>query len=53
MGDARGIAPADVLVFWIEVGPDSWFSGDEAFDAEIRRRFLGRWQAAADPTNEG
>jgi uncharacterized protein (DUF924 family) len=48
MGDAREITPVDVLAFWVEAGPDRWFAVEEAFDTEIRRRFLGLWQAAAD-----
>jgi uncharacterized protein (DUF924 family) len=41
-------SPADVLAFWLEAGPESWYAGEEAFDAEIRRRFVKLWQAAAD-----
>jgi len=47
----RGIRPAaEVLDFWL--GPergwrDAWFHKDAAFDAEIRRRFLATWEAAA------
>ena len=39
--------PADVLAFWREAGPDRWFTADEAFDAEIREKFLPTYQAAA------
>jgi uncharacterized protein (DUF924 family) len=39
-------APADVLAFWREAGKDKWYAKDEAFDAEVRRRFLGLWQQA-------
>jgi uncharacterized protein (DUF924 family) len=35
-----------VLAFWREAGPDRWFKKDEAFDAEIRRRFLATYEAA-------
>src|ERR1700738_3340744 len=48
MGDARGLTPADVLAFWRDAGPDRWFARDDAFDAQIRRRFFDLWQAAAD-----
>jgi uncharacterized protein (DUF924 family) len=41
------ISPADVLAFWREAGKDKWYTKDEAFDAEVRRRFLGLWQQAA------
>jgi uncharacterized protein (DUF924 family) len=42
------IAPADVLAFWREAGPDKWFEKDDAFDAAIRERFLKTYAAAAD-----
>ncbi|MFJ5367902.1 DUF924 family protein [Bosea sp. CER48] len=38
---------ADVVAFWREAGPDKWFAKDEAFDAEITRRFLAAHEAAA------
>lgn len=41
------ITSADVLTFWRAAGPDKWFTKDEAFDAEIRERFLGSYEAAA------
>jgi uncharacterized protein (DUF924 family) len=44
-GEATG--PMDVLAFWRDAGPDKWFKKDAAFDAEITRRFLALWQAAA------
>lgn len=37
----------DVLAFWRAAGPDKWFAKDEAFDAEIRSRFLTTHEAAA------
>ena len=52
-------APQDVLAFWRAAGPDKWFKKDEAFDAEIRTRFLATYEAAAagalawDETAEG
>ena len=36
-----------VLAFWREAGPSNWFRKDEAFDTEIRTRFLTTYQAAA------
>jgi uncharacterized protein (DUF924 family) len=39
--------PADVVTFWIEVGPKAWFRRSDAFDAEIRQRFEGLHHAAA------
>lgn len=40
--------PADILSFWFtEHGPDDWFSKNEAFDDEIRRRFLETYERAS------
>jgi len=47
MTDARDVTPAGILAFWREAGYDRWYGRDEAFDAEIRRRFLETWQQAA------
>ena len=38
---------ADIVTFWREAGPKRWFEKDDAFDAEIRRRFLPTHEAAA------
>ena len=39
--------PAEaVLAFWRDAGPDKWFKKDDAFDAEIRTRFLATYDAA-------
>jgi uncharacterized protein (DUF924 family) len=40
-------SPADILAFWREAGPDRWFTRDDAFDAEIREKFLATYEAAA------
>ena len=37
----------DILRFWFDEHPKDWFVRNEAFDAEIRRRFLPLHQAAA------
>jgi len=39
--------PADILAFWREAGRDRWYEKDDAFDAEVRRRYLDLWQKAA------
>jgi len=45
--------PDDVLAFWFGSGPDHgkrhkrWFEKDAAFDAEIKRHFLGLYEALA------
>ena len=40
-------APSAVLAFWRKAGKDKWYTKNEAFDAEVRQRFLGLWQRAA------
>ena len=32
--------------FWREAGRDRWYEKDDAFDAEVRRRYLGLWRKA-------
>ncbi len=39
--------PAEILAFWREAGRDRWYKKDEAFDAEVRRRYLELWHKAA------
>ena len=39
MGWAR-----DVLGFWFSQPPELWFRGGDAFDEEVRRRFLKVWE---------
>jgi uncharacterized protein (DUF924 family) len=41
------VDPQTVLAFWRAAGPDKWFNKDAGFDAEIRTRFLGVYEAAA------
>lgn len=38
---------ANVVAFWTAAGPQRWFRKDEAFDAELRTRFLPAHEAAA------
>ena len=38
---------ASVLAFWRKAGPDKWFTKNADFDAEIARRFLPTYEAAA------
>ncbi|MEP7030785.1 MAG: DUF924 family protein [Pseudolabrys sp.] len=42
------VSPADVVGFWQDAGPKRWFKKDDAFDREIRERFLPAHEAAAD-----
>ena len=37
----------DVLAFWRAAGQQKWFAKNDAFDAEIRTRFLPTYEAAA------
>src|SRR5256885_10045556 len=39
--------PETILSFWREAGRDRWFTRDDAFDAEIREKFLPTYEAAA------
>jgi uncharacterized protein (DUF924 family) len=36
--------PAEILTFWREAGRDRWYEKNDAFDAEVRRRYLDLWQ---------
>lgn len=41
--------PVEVLDFWLgEVGPEGWYAGGEALDAECQARFADLWGAAHD-----
>jgi uncharacterized protein (DUF924 family) len=46
MTDDGNISPAGILAFWREAGRDAWYERNDAFDAEVRRRFLALWQKA-------
>ena len=39
--------PAEILTFWRKAGHDRWYEKDEAFDTEVRRRYLDLWRKAA------
>jgi uncharacterized protein (DUF924 family) len=39
--------PSEVVAFWCQAGPKSWFARDEAFDRDIRTRFEALHHAAA------
>ena len=47
MTDAREASPADVLKFWHDAGGDRWYRRDDAFDAQVRARYLELWRKAA------
>jgi uncharacterized protein (DUF924 family) len=40
------VAPAGILAFWRDAGPDRWYTRDDHFDADLRGRYLGLWQRA-------
>ncbi|MDO8397917.1 MAG: DUF924 family protein [Bradyrhizobium sp.] len=46
MSGARDVGPADILAFWREAGGERWYRRDDAFDAEVRHRYLALWQQA-------
>ncbi|WP_315837376.1 DUF924 family protein [Bradyrhizobium prioriisuperbiae] len=47
MTETSKILPADILRFWRDAGPDRWFNRNDAFDAELKARFLPLWETAA------
>lgn len=47
MPEADDITPSGILAFWRRAGRERWYEHDDAFDAEIRRRFPALWQKAA------
>lgn len=47
MTDIGNMTPADILAFWREAGRERWYDHSDAFDAEVRRRFLPLWHKAA------
>lgn len=46
MTDDVDITPSGILAFWREAGRERWYKRSDAFDAEVRRRFLALWQRA-------
>src|SRR3981081_2535157 len=47
MTDARDAEPAEILNFWREARRERWYRRDDAFDAEVRQRYLALWRKAA------
>lgn len=39
---------AEILDYWKSIGPQGWYAGGEALDAEITERFLPAWEEARD-----
>ena len=46
MTGARDVMSADILAFWREAGSERWYKRDDAFDSEVRNRYLELWQQA-------
>jgi len=46
MTDVNDTTPSGILAFWREAGRERWYEHSDAFDAEVRRRFLPLWQKA-------
>ena len=44
---SNSLTPADIVSFWRAAGYERWFKKDEAFDDEIRSRFLSDYEDAA------
>lgn len=42
------ISPSDILTFWRDAGYERWYGKDDAFDQELRDRFMSVWEAARD-----
>jgi uncharacterized protein (DUF924 family) len=47
MTDARETTPADILSFWRDAGRDRWYRCDDAFDTQVRARYLELWRKAS------
>jgi uncharacterized protein (DUF924 family) len=45
---AAVVSPENVLAFWRNAGADRWWKKNDAFDAEIREKFLQTWHDAAE-----
>jgi uncharacterized protein (DUF924 family) len=41
------VAPAEIVSFWRDAGPEKWFEHDDAFDTAIKSQFLETHDAAA------
>ena len=46
MAEINDIAPAGVLAFWRAAGRERWYKRDDAFDAQVRARYLDLWRMA-------
>ncbi|WP_439573961.1 DUF924 family protein [Phreatobacter sp.] len=46
-GIVGNVAPTEIVRFWTEAGRERWFTKDEGFDGDFRRRFEALHWAAA------
>jgi uncharacterized protein (DUF924 family) len=47
MTDKSDVTPGDILAFWRKAGRDRWYKRNDAFDADVRHRYLALWREAA------
>jgi uncharacterized protein (DUF924 family) len=45
----QAVSPEDILTFWRNAGEARWWAKDDAFDNEIRTRFMMPLQASLMP----
>ena len=49
MSSTETRTPEEILAYWLDhVGPEGWYQGGAALDADITERFLTTWEAACD-----
>ncbi|MFD0914962.1 DUF924 family protein [Pseudahrensia aquimaris] len=48
MSQTSHSAPKDILDFWEQAGPKTWWTKNDIFDAEIKERFSETHKAASD-----
>jgi uncharacterized protein (DUF924 family) len=41
-------SPEEIVAFWLEAGYDKWFTRNDAFDAQVRSRFLRAYELARE-----
>ncbi len=47
MTSQNTVTPAEIVAFWRTAGAERWFKKDDAFDIDIRTRFLDTWTDGA------
>ena len=41
-------SPQDIVTFWRDAGYERWYTKNDAFDQQLRERFMLTWEAARD-----